>query len=128
VTSTSDGLFQSKDDEDTEAEEEDESKLIQFEELLLKYDDNFHPEDVLDVQKTADNSVLYRFHHGAHNFDAEDLAQQHQLHVNVERVKVPEVLLQPTIAGLDHSGVVGVILEILKHFSPEQQQLMIKVY
>lgn len=40
--------------------------------------------------------------------------------MNVERYRVPEVLFQPQMIGLDQSGITEIIATILKHQSPER--------
>ena len=43
----------------------------------------------------------------------EIIRRNHQLHVNVERIRVPEIYFEPYIAGLDQAGIPEVIQNIL---------------
>lgn len=60
-------------------------------------------------------------------YDPENFGQMHQLHVNVERIRVPEALFQPSIIGLDQAGVVETIGDIVNRFDYDDQRKMIKV-
>lgn len=89
-------------------DEDDTAQLAQLEAQLLEHDPTFQGE--LASQGLAFNpskSFLHRFQFGTKHpsWEAMDHPQiQHQLHVNVERVRVPEVLFQPSILGLDQAG------------------------
>ncbi|RLV95355.1 Actin-related protein 5 [Spathaspora sp. JA1] len=111
----------------TSVEEEMNSimtEITNLEEDLLKYDPNFHHEDTFAAATTFDwsNSVLHKFIHGprpnmtiamqAEGLAPEEIAshpevirKNHQMHLNVERIRVPEILFQPNIAGLDQAGI-----------------------
>ncbi|ORX94082.1 actin-like ATPase domain-containing protein [Basidiobolus meristosporus CBS 931.73] len=118
-------FLQSKED-DSEAEEEDAALLEQYEATLLKYDENFLPDDVLEAQNSWQTSTLHRFYYGFQPLEADDMAQQYQLHLNVERIRVPEVLFQPTIIGLDQAGLVETINDTLHRFNADQRSNMVK--
>jgi actin-related protein 5 len=60
-------------------------------------------------------------------YDQQDVGQTHQLHVNVERVRVPEVLFQPNIIGLDQAGIVENINDIVRVYDASRKQNMVKV-
>ncbi|KLJ11798.1 hypothetical protein EMPG_13050 [Blastomyces silverae] len=54
------------------------------------------------------------FLRGPWPFDPESAREAHQLHLNVERIRVPEVLFQPSaIAGLDQAGLVEIAADIV---------------
>lgn len=116
-----------------EEQSEDNEAVLKLEEELLKYDPNFHHEDTLASSQTFDwkNLVLHKFIHGprenitiamqAEGHDIDEIAnhpdiirKNHQIHLNVERVRIPEVLFQPNIAGLDQAGI-SEILDDLVH-------------
>lgn len=128
-----------------EQQADDNENVLKIEEELLKYDPNFNHEDTLAASQKFDweNSVLHKFLHGprqnitlamqAEGHDAEEIAnhpeiikKNHQIHLNVERIRIPEVLFQPNIAGLDQAGL-GELLDDLVHrrldgsFSPGGQ-------
>lgn len=64
---------------------------------------------------------------GNQPYDPADIEQNHQLHVNVERVRVGEVLFEPSIVGLDQAGVVETMHDIVRSFDAEQRQQVAKV-
>lgn len=85
---------------------EDEYKeIVELEGKLLEYDPNFTEEDTLDAQYDWRNSVYHLFLRGPRPHDSEDPHQQHQMHLNVERIRVPEILFEPTIGGQDQAGI-----------------------
>lgn len=128
-----------------EEQEEDNAAVVKLEEELLKYDPNFHHEDTLAASQTFDwrNLTLHKFIHGPREnitismqteiSDPDELAnhpeiikKNHQLHFNVERIRVPEVLFQPSIAGLDQAGIAELLSDLLYkrldgNFSPGGQ-------
>ncbi|KAG7665784.1 ARP5 [[Candida] subhashii] len=100
------------------------TQITAIEEELLKHDPNFFHEDTFAAATTFDwkNSVLHKFIHGprpnitiamqAEGPDPDEIAnhpeiirKNHQIHLNVERIRVPEILFQPNIAGLDQAGI-----------------------
>ena len=46
-------------------------------------------------------------------FNPESQREINQIHLNVERIRVPEVVFQPSIAGLDQAGIVEIAANIL---------------
>jgi hypothetical protein len=60
-------------------------------------------------------------------YDPNDMGQTYQLHVNVERVRVPEVLFEPSIIGLDQAGLVETINDIVRTFDNNQREKITKV-
>lgn len=115
-----------------EEQEEATTAISALEEELMKHDPNFHYEDTLAASETFDwkNSVLHKFIHGprqsltlamqAEGHDPQELAnhpeiirRNHQLHINVERIRVPEIYFQPHIAGLDLAGIPEVVQNLL---------------
>ncbi|KAK6205000.1 vacuolar targeting, actin-related protein [Scheffersomyces amazonensis] len=119
-----------------EQQVETNNQILSLEDELLKYDPNFHHEDTFAASQTFDwkNSVLHKFIHGprqnitiamqAEGIDPEEIAnhpeiikKNHQIHLNIERIRVPEILFRPHIAGLDQAGISEVSQDILtKHF------------
>lgn len=61
------------------------------------------------------------------SFDASDPAQAAQLHLNIERIRVPEALYQPQMAGVDQAGLLELIGHVLKQFSPVEQEQLVQV-
>ncbi|KAK4134364.1 ARP5-like protein [Trichocladium antarcticum] len=101
-------------DDEEEGEEDLESAVRSLEADLLTYDKDFSYEQTLDAQKDWSKSLLHAFRHGPRPFDPSSPAETHRLHLNVERIRVPEVLFQPTaIAGVDQAGIVEIAGDIL---------------
>ncbi|CAG8437143.1 4215_t:CDS:10 [Diversispora eburnea] len=112
-------------EEDAWEEEEELSQLREYETKLLQYDSTFLPEHTFDAKNSLKNSLVFMFTRGVSPpYDPEDFAQMHQLHVNVERIRVPEALFQPSIVGLDQAGVVETFGEIVNRFDEEQRRKM----
>jgi actin-related protein 5 len=95
-------------------EEEDLSKnLKDIEAQLLRHDPNFTEDSTREAQTDWTKSILHAFLHGPYLYDAESQKETNQIHLNVERIRVPEVVFQPTIAGLDQAGIVEIAANIL---------------
>lgn len=92
-------------DSDSDFEEDDEKKIYNLEEELLKYDPNFTIADTLQEQYSWKKSIIHRFLRGPRDADIDEQHQQHQMHLNVERIKIPEIVFQPSIAGIDECGL-----------------------
>lgn len=86
-------------DSDSEAEEE---TLEELETMLKEHDPEF--------QKEMDEA--------AGEFD---IAEYYRLHISVERIRVPELLFQPSMIGLEQSGIAETVDYVFKKFSPEDQ-------
>ncbi|KAI9309010.1 hypothetical protein BJ944DRAFT_254252 [Cunninghamella echinulata] len=106
----------SREDESDE-EEEDLALINHYESQLLQYDPDFLPEHSFEASSSTTNTLLHQLAHGIYPpYDPTDVGQSHQLHVNIERVRVSEVLFQPSILGLDQAGIVETIDDIVKTF------------
>ncbi|KAI1857664.1 hypothetical protein JX265_011079 [Neoarthrinium moseri] len=102
---------QGSDDED--GEEDFESQVKALEEDLLRYDVNFTHDDTYEAQNDWSRSLLHAFMRGPRPFDVGAQSETHQLHLNVERIRVPEVVFQPSIAGVDQAGLIEIAGDIL---------------
>lgn len=100
---------------DDEEEEDLGTSLKRTEEELLEHDPEFFEEHTLDAQTDWTKSLVHAFLRGPRPFDPASQAEAHQIHLNVERIRVPEVLFQPSIAGLDQAGIVEIAADILGH-------------
>ena len=101
-------------DDDEDGEEDLEATVRALEADLLEYDEGFEYEQTLDAQKDWTKSLLHAFRYGPRPFDPAAPAETHRLHLNVERIRVPEVLFQPTaVAGVDQAGIVEIAGDIL---------------
>jgi actin-related protein 5 len=100
---------QSDDDE----EEDLDAQLKNLEGQLLKFDPNFTEDSTREAQQDWTKSLVHSFLHGPYPFDSESQRESNQIHLNVERIRVPEVVFQPSIAGLDQAGIVEIAAGIL---------------
>jgi actin-related protein 5 len=99
---------------DDEQEEEDlQSNLRNLEQELLQYDPDFDYEHTQEAQSDWSRSLLHAFARGPRPFDPSSQAELAQIHLNVERIRVPEVVFRPSIAGVDQAGVVEIAGDIL---------------
>ncbi|OAK97916.1 actin-like ATPase domain-containing protein [Phaeosphaeriaceae sp. SRC1lsM3a] len=98
---------------DDEEEEDLTKNLKDIESQLLKHDPNFTEDSTREAQTDWTKSTLHAFLHGPYPFDAESQQEANQIHLNVERIRVPEVVFQPSIAGLDQAGIVEIAANIL---------------
>jgi actin-related protein 5 len=121
----------SKEGAEVESEDEEErtiEALKQVEGLLLLHDAGFDESQLLDAAKDPSKSLIHAFLRGHTGpFDHSDPAQMHQLHLNVERIRVPEVLFEPSIAGVDQAGLIEIASGIL-HRSGHQEQLIKDIF
>ena len=100
---------QSDDDE----EEDLGAGLKGIEAQLLKYDPNFTEQSTREAQSDWTKSMMHAFLRGPRPFNPESQQETHQIHLNVERIRVPEVVFQPAIAGLDQAGIVEITADIV---------------
>ncbi|KAK9462433.1 uncharacterized protein V1516DRAFT_710270 [Lipomyces oligophaga] len=98
---------------DTEEDEEMNESKRKIEEQLLLYDPDFSLENTLEFQNDWKQSLVHAFLRGSRPFDPTSRSEAHQIHLNVERIRVPEVLFQPSIAGIDQAGIVELASDIL---------------
>ncbi len=103
--------------EESEHEEEEDldAEINNVEAQLLKFDPGFSESKTMAAQKDWTKSLLHAFLRGPRPFDSESQQETHQLHLNVERIRVPEVVFQPAIAGLDQAGLVNIAADMANH-------------
>jgi actin-related protein 5 len=109
-----------------EEEEEYVYELEEIEALLEKHDPNFSYEEAY-VDKS--DTLIHKFMHGTEveeNIE-NSIAESYQMHLNIERIRVPEVLFQPSIIGVDQAGLVELITGALGRYSLEDQNAMAQV-
>lgn len=113
--------------DDEEPEEDPLTTLKALESELLQYDPEFSEKDTLEAQNDWTKSVLHAFLRGARPADPESQREAHQIHLNVERIRVPEVVFQPAIAGVDQAGLVeiieGIVMGRFSDFTQQQSLL-----
>ncbi|KAI9270702.1 actin-related protein, ARP5 class [Phascolomyces articulosus] len=114
-------------EDESDDEEEDLSILNHYESLLLQYDPDFLPEHAYEATSSPTNTLMHMLARGKWPpYDPTDIGQMHQLHVNVERVRVGEVLFQPNIIGLDQAGLTETMNDIVRTFNPEERKQAVK--
>lgn len=107
---------------DDEAISDDEKEQIyNLEVQLLAHDPNFNIEHTQERQFDWKGSTLHKFMRGPREFDGEDQHQVHQIHLNVERIKIPEILFQPNMAGVDQAGISEVCEDLLLRRLPQER-------
>ncbi|GAA5980993.1 hypothetical protein JCM11641_001422 [Rhodosporidiobolus odoratus] len=114
---------------DSEDEEDDQETLKQIESRLLEFDSSFSLDSTYARQQARKHALLNAFIRGMHpddpldTYDPENTpAHASQLHVNVERVRVPEVLWQPGMGGLEQAGLAEVVEGVLRGFTGEERR------
>lgn len=126
------GPFQGNAD-DSDEEEEEQIKLKTVESRLLEFDPAFtidHTSERLALRK---HQLLNAFVRGLaptdpiDTYDPESVEHNSQLHLNVERIRVPEVIWQPHMAGLDQSGLGEIIEHVLKGFTEQERDRLTSV-
>ncbi|OJJ50711.1 hypothetical protein ASPZODRAFT_148150 [Penicilliopsis zonata CBS 506.65] len=113
---------------DDEEEEDLGGMLNSVEKELLEYDPEFTENHTLAAQSDWTKSLVHAFLRGPWPFDPESQREAHQIHLNVERIRVPEVVFQPSIAGIDQAGLLEVAADIVnQRFSnPTDRQSLLK--
>lgn len=120
------GVYRSvaKDEQSDDEEEEDLGGLLGgVEQELLQYDPEFTENHTLAAQSDWTKSLVHAFLRGPWPFDPESQREAHQLHLNVERIRVPEVVFKPSIAGVDQAGLIEIAADIVnQRFSSRQDR------
>ncbi|KAL1584975.1 hypothetical protein WHR41_06110 [Cladosporium halotolerans] len=99
-------------DEEDEEEEDLGKELKAIEAQLLAHDPNFTEQSTQEAQRDWTKSLVHAFTRGPWPFDPESAKESNQFHLNVERIRVPEVVFQPSIAGVDQAGLVEIAEDI----------------
>jgi actin-related protein 5 len=121
----------SKEGAEMESEDDEErtiEALRRLEGILLLHDAAFDESQLVDAEKDPSKSLVHAFLRGATGpFDHNDPAQMHQLHLNVERIRIPEVLFSPGIAGVDQAGLIEISSGIMQR-SGQQNDLVKDIF
>ncbi|EPS44358.1 hypothetical protein H072_1662 [Dactylellina haptotyla CBS 200.50] len=113
-------------EEEEEEDEEMQTELKNLETQLLQFDPDFTEDSLQDAKSNWQNSLIHAFLRGTRPFDLENQAEANQMHLNVERIRVPEVIFEPSMAGVDQAGIVEITTEmLLNRFTDEKQREMI---
>lgn len=114
-----------QEDEEDEEEENDQQMLEHYENLLMQFDDEFVPAEDLDIEERK-KSFFYQFKYGP-NGKTSSIEEEYQMRLNIERIKVPEILFEPHIMGLDNAGISEILISVLNNFDPSTKSQMLKV-
>ncbi|KAM4623260.1 actin-related protein 5 [Discoglossus pictus] len=76
--------------------------------------DPLYPEEQIETEKTTPN-VQAMF----------NIAEYHQMYLGTERIRVPEILFQPSLTGEDQAGLAETMHYILERYPPEVQQELV---
>ena len=99
---------------DEEEEEDLDGDMRKLEAELLQHDPEFSEAHTMGAARDWTKSLMHAFLRGPRPFDPESQRELHQLHLNVERIRVPEVVFQPSIAGLDQAGLVDIAAGVIE--------------
>lgn len=103
-------------DQSEDEEEEDLGAMLKgIEAQLLKFDPGFSENSTMEAQSDWTKSLVHTFLRGPWPFDSESQQEIHQVHLNIERIRVPEIVFEPAIAGLDQAGIVEIVADVINH-------------
>ncbi|KAJ3340621.1 Nuclear actin-protein involved in chromatin remodeling [Gonapodya sp. JEL0774] len=119
-------------DDSGDDEELDRIQISKMDDLLAIHDPDFEAtaeEDLDDEGRRLHQSVAWRLTHGPEGQaspleKAEFARRSHQMHLNVERWRVPELLFQPSLCGSDSAGLIEVLQDVLRNFSEAERLQM----
>lgn len=116
--------------EDDDEAEDEEDELVKVEARLLEHDPSFTIDHTAARRALRKHQLLNAFVRGVSPddpldaYDPESAEHNAQLHLNIERVRVPEVMWQPQMGGLDQAGLGEMVEYVLRQFSqPERDRL-----
>ncbi|KAJ2163126.1 Nuclear actin-protein involved in chromatin remodeling [Coemansia sp. RSA 552] len=113
----------SKEDE-AEEDEEDEAELERYNKLLEMHAPDYLKSLDRAARAKIENTTMYRYAEGCNpailekpaapqKLDNDAIvarrAREYQLHLNVERIRVPEIIFRPSLVGLDQAGLLETI-------------------
>ena len=112
------------------SEEEEREAMAQLEAVeakLLEHDAQFTSEDTYAAMQARKTLHVTTYLRGFEpKWDPNDVAQYHQVHLNVERIRVPEVTWQPIMAGVDQAGLTELAGHVLRSFEAPVRDRMIR--
>jgi actin-related protein 5 len=114
------GVYRSIQKDDVSDDEDERGRdahldaaLGEVERQLLLHDPLFTEEHTREAETDWTKSLMHVFLRGPWPYDPESQREAHQVHLNVERIRVPEVVFQPAMAGVDQAGVAEIAGGIL---------------
>ena len=120
-------------DDDDDDEEDVQTLLRETEARLLEHDPTFTLDNTAERIALRKHQLLNAFVRGLSKddpldtYDPQSLEHNSQLHLNVERIRVPEVIWQPHMAGLDQAGLGEVVEHVLKQFTDVERRRLTSV-
>jgi len=57
----------------------------------------------------------------AHDFSTFDIAEYYQLHIGIEQIRVPELLFQPSMIGVEQGGLSETLTYVLNKYPSDKQ-------
>jgi len=115
-------------EEESDVEEDDLAQLQSVEARLLQFDPNFSKDDTMEGRAHVKNALVNAFIRGGSElYNPDNLEHNYQLHLNVERIRVPESWFQPGMWGLDSAGLGETAGWILNSFEEEERRRMMQV-
>ena len=119
--------------DDSEEEDDEQTQLAHLEAQLLEHDPTFTKDDTAEKVTQRKTQLLNAFIRGvkptdeAASYEPSNPAHAAQLHINIERIKVPEVLYQPQMAGVDQAGLLELVENVLRNFTSAEQNRLVQV-
>ncbi|KAJ1810850.1 Nuclear actin-protein involved in chromatin remodeling, partial [Coemansia sp. RSA 2598] len=117
-------------EEEAEDDEEDEVELEKYDKQLQQYAPDYLESLDRAARAKIEGTTMYRFTEGCQPAILEKpaapykpdnativarVAREYQLHLNVERIRVPEIIFRPSLVGLDQAGLLETVEGIIKH-------------
>ncbi|KAJ2402926.1 Nuclear actin-protein involved in chromatin remodeling [Coemansia sp. RSA 2559] len=108
-------------EEEAEEDEDDEAELGKYNKLLEKHAPDYLENMDRKARAKIESTTMYRFTEGCQPAILEKpaalqkldnatiisrAAREYQLHLNVERIRVPEIIFRPSLIGIDQAGLV----------------------
>ncbi|KAJ2376539.1 Nuclear actin-protein involved in chromatin remodeling [Coemansia sp. RSA 2607] len=117
-------------EEEAEEDEEDEAEIERYNKILEQHAPDFLESLDREARAKIERTTMYRFSEGcqpaildkpAVQYKPDNAtivaraAREYQLHLNVERIRVPEIIFRPSLVGLDQAGLLETIDNVIKH-------------
>ncbi len=111
----------------SEIEEEERLKTLNLE--ILSFEQKLYGTTSVKESKLLPQHYLDQYRHGLYPLptffnDATEEANYYQYHLTVERIRIPEIVFEPSMIGYDNAGLAEMIQLVLRNMSPETAQSM----
>ncbi|KAJ2354741.1 Nuclear actin-protein involved in chromatin remodeling, partial [Coemansia sp. RSA 2618] len=116
-------------EEEADEDEEDEAEIEKYNKQMALHAPDYLESLDRDARSKIENTTMYRFTEGCQPAILEKTAaplkldnaaiiaraaREYQLHLNVERIRVPEIIFRPSLVGLDQAGLLETIDGIVR--------------